>query len=350
MTTRRPIAPLAPLPRDRAPPALVGGLAGPRGHGLPAGRRPGRGSGAGRPRPTASRPSIQYEEAGRPRRRRTVVHAGRPGVASRSTPRAPTAGRCGGVDPQRDSPPGACPASELAPARSRDRRRRSAAPVPKRSAAPIVPADRVPILDPSARSSPAHLAAAVDPGGLRREVFGFLPYWELTDSVDPARLGEAVDDRLLRRRCGRRTATCSETNADGSTTVGWSGWTSSKLTTVINAAHASGARVVLTVQSFAWTSSGVTRQKALLGSPAGRANLARQIAAAVRDRGADGVNLDFEPIVSDVRRRVHRARPDHPDRAEPDRAGLPADVRHDRLDRQLPDRGGDRARAAPTPS
>ena len=58
------------------------------------------------------------------------------------------------------------------------------------------------------------------------------------------------------------------------------------------------ARVVLTVQSFAWSSTGVTRQKALLGSSTARANLARQIAAAVRDRGADGVNLDFEPIVS----------------------------------------------------
>ena len=42
----------------------------------------------------------------------------------------------------------------------------------------------------------------------------------------------------------------------------------------------------------------MTRQKALLGSSAHRPNLARQIAAAVRDRGADGVNLDFEPIVS----------------------------------------------------
>src|SRR6187200_2965645 len=28
----------------------------------------------------------------------------------------------------------------------------------------------------------ADLAAAVDPGGIKREVFGFLPYWELTDS------------------------------------------------------------------------------------------------------------------------------------------------------------------------
>jgi flagellar hook assembly protein FlgD len=70
------------------------------------------------------------------------------------------------------------------------------------------------------------------------------------------------------------------------------------MTDVIQAAHANNTRVVLTIQSFAWNSSGVTRQKALLGSATARANLARQIAAAVRDRGADGVNLDIEPIVS----------------------------------------------------
>ncbi len=143
----------------------------------------------------------------------------------------------------------------------------------------------------------ADLAAAVDPGGLRREVFGFLPYWELTDPstrLDWEKLstiayfgvGAAANGDLERR------------NADGSATVGWSGWTSSKLTGVINSAHANGTRVVLTVQSFAWSSSGVTRQKALLDSATARANLARQVAAAVRDRGADGVNLDFEPIVS----------------------------------------------------
>jgi len=153
-----------------------------------------------------------------------------------------------------------------------------------------------PYVDP-ATAITADLAAAVDPGALRREVFGFLPYWELTDSstrFDWEKLstiayfgvGAAGNGDLQRR------------NADGSTTVGWSGWTSSKLTSVIDAAHANGTRVVLTVQSFAWSSGGVTRQKALLGSATARGNLARQIAAAVRDRGADGVNLDFEPIVS----------------------------------------------------
>ena len=128
-------------------------------------------------------------------------------------------------------------------------------------------------------------------------MFGFLPYWELTDpstrldwptlsTIAYFGIGAAANGDLQRK------------NADGSTTVGWSGWTSSKLTGVINTAHANGTRVVLTVQSFAWSSSGVTRQKALLGSATARGNLARQIAAAVRDRGADGVNLDFEPIVS----------------------------------------------------
>ena len=43
--------------------------------------------------------------------------------------------------------------------------------------------------------------APVSSGGLRREIFGFLPYWELSDSIDPARLGEAVDGRVLRGRC-----------------------------------------------------------------------------------------------------------------------------------------------------
>src|SRR5439155_24547555 len=55
-------------------------------------------------------------------------------------------------------------------------------------------------------------------------------------------------------------------------------------------------RVVLTVQSFGWTSTGLARQRSLLMSATARSNLARQIATAVRDRGADGVNLDFEPL------------------------------------------------------
>ena len=53
---------------------------------------------------------------------------------------------------------------------------------------------------------------------------------------------------------------------------------------------------MLTVQRFAWTSSQVAATKALLGSAEARKTLAGEIAKAVADRGADGVNLDFEPI------------------------------------------------------
>jgi spore germination protein YaaH len=139
--------------------------------------------------------------------------------------------------------------------------------------------------------------AAITPAGLRREIFGFLPYWQVNSStlrLDYARIstiayfgvGADVAGNLVKK------------NADGTASVGWSGWASSKMTSIITTAHANHTRVVLTVQSFGWNASGLARQKALLGSPTNRLNLARQIAAAVRDRGADGVNLDFEPLAS----------------------------------------------------
>ncbi|MBI2777588.1 MAG: SH3 domain-containing protein, partial [Chloroflexi bacterium] len=150
--------------------------------------------------------------------------------------------------------------------------------------------------DATATGTPA-LDATISPSGLRREVFGFLPYWELPDSSTTLRwdvlstiayfsVGTDASGNLLKQ------------DPDGSSSTGWGGWTSSKMTSVITAAHQNGSRVVLTITSFAWTSGQQATQSALLGSPTARANLARQAAAAVRDRGADGINLDFEPIAS----------------------------------------------------
>ena len=138
-------------------------------------------------------------------------------------------------------------------------------------------------------------AARVGANGLRREVFGFLPYWELGASstvldwrtlstVAYFSVGCTGNGKLLKH------------NPDGSATTGWAGWTSTRMSSVINAAHQHQTRVVLTVTCFAWSTGGAATQAALLGSAAARATLARQVAAAVRDRGADGVNLDFEPI------------------------------------------------------
>jgi hypothetical protein len=137
----------------------------------------------------------------------------------------------------------------------------------------------------------------IDATAVRREVFGFLPYWELNSS------STRLDFRKLSTIAyfgvgANADGTLQKRNADGSLTVGWSGWTSSRMTNLITTAHRQRTRVVLTVQSFAWTSGQLSRQKQLLGSATARARLARQIAAAVRDRGADGVNLDFEPLAS----------------------------------------------------
>lgn len=138
----------------------------------------------------------------------------------------------------------------------------------------------------SASSQTAQPAGTLNP--LRREVFGFLPYWELDSTLDYDSISTIAYFGVT-------------VNADGSLYTsgnGWSGWNSSTLTTVINAAHAHGTRVVLTAQSFAWGTSEAATQTALLSSAANRLNAAQVIAAAVRARGVDGVDLDFEPIAS----------------------------------------------------
>ena len=239
------------------------------------------------------RPTIQYEEAMAHADDTTTFVAG-DRVTVPFKPRVSDRWPVGGVTPR------ALPAGRVSGQAMR------AAPTPQRPIKPTKPTDAAPVvavspvdlpyLDPTT-SFVAQPAAAVDPGGLKREVFGFLPYWELSDSstrFDWEKLSTIAYFGVGASGAGN----LQKRNSDGSTTVGWSGWTSSRMTSVINAAHASGARVVLTVQSFAWSSAGVARQKSLLGSAGNRANLARQIAAAVRDRGADGVNLDFEPIVA----------------------------------------------------
>ncbi len=143
----------------------------------------------------------------------------------------------------------------------------------------------------------AEPAAPVSPSGLRREVFGFVPYWELSASTT------TYDWRVLSTVAYFSVgATASgdllKQNSDGSVTTGWGGWTSAKMTSLITGAHQHGTRVVLTISCFAWTTGQQSTQAALLGSATARTNLARQVAAAVAERGADGVNLDFEPIVS----------------------------------------------------
>lgn len=133
--------------------------------------------------------------------------------------------------------------------------------------------------------------------GMRREVYGFLPYWMLADP--DTRLDFSLLTHVAYFSVGADAkGNLKKRDADGSLTTGWAGWTSSAMTSIINAAHAKRGRVTLTLTVFAWTPGQVAAQRALLGSASARLNLARQAADAVRDRGADGINLDFEPLVA----------------------------------------------------
>lgn len=170
--------------------------------------------------------------------------------------------------------------------------------------AAVMTAGLAPLSAGPALATPASLtttatgtATTTAASALRRQVFGFLPYWEVSGSATTLNYG--VLTTIAYFSVGANSAgNLLKRNSDGSVTTGWAGWTSSSLTSVINAAHAQGTRVVLTVSVFAWTSGEATVQKTLLGSSTARLTLAQQIAAAVRDRGADGVNLDFEPLVT----------------------------------------------------
>jgi spore germination protein YaaH len=152
-----------------------------------------------------------------------------------------------------------------------------------------------PIALPAGQGSGAKSTGSTNPvagvpagtiSSLRREVFGFLPYWELGSTLDYDTLSTIAYFGV-------------NVNGDGTLSKsgnGWDGWTSSKLTSVIDNAHGHGSRVVLTIESFAWDSAGIAAQTALLSTPAAVATAVQAIVAEVVSRGVDGVDLDFEPI------------------------------------------------------
>jgi spore germination protein YaaH len=127
------------------------------------------------------------------------------------------------------------------------------------------------------------------PNGLSHEVLGYLPYWAVTSEMVAH-----LDYELLSTIAYFGVpATASGTLSTGN--VGWTVWNSSLMSSVIEAAHARGVRVVLTVTMMAWDGD-YTDMSALLNSSTRRARLATEIATAVANRNADGVNLDFEPM------------------------------------------------------
>ncbi len=133
-----------------------------------------------------------------------------------------------------------------------------------------------------------------------REVFGFLPYWELDGaarSVDLDRLTTLAwfgveagpKGKLIRR------------DSQGRVPPGYRGWQDPRWKSLMAEAQAKGVRVVLTIQRFSWDAGARTRTIKLLRSRKARERLAGEIADELTAAGADGVNLDFEPMPAEVR-------------------------------------------------
>ncbi|HET6379524.1 MAG TPA: cell wall-binding repeat-containing protein [candidate division Zixibacteria bacterium] len=173
--------------------------------------------------------------------------------------------------------------------------------------APPLPADLTG--DPMAESGRAQalesgtsfdtLAVPRLPNGLTREVLGYLPYWELSSADIDALRYDLLSTIAYFGVSARGDGTLARTSG-GVPTAGWQGWTSSAMTTVINRAHQRGARVVLTVTMMAWSGE-YTAMSQLLNSSANRARLINEIAGVLKARGADGVNLDFEPVPTSLK-------------------------------------------------
>ncbi|HXI44917.1 MAG TPA: glycosyl hydrolase family 18 protein, partial [Candidatus Acidoferrales bacterium] len=232
-------------------------------------------------------PSIQYLDS--------VAHAGdridfQPGprVSVPFRPRATDRWSVGGALPR------PLPAGRLSGAEMRDQ-----AGPPAPATDPLANPDTT-NADSAASTTPlasAQTVAAVGDGGLRREVLGFLPYWEVGDSSTVLDYSTLSTVAYFSVGCAS-AGTLLKKNSDGSTTTGWGGWTGSRMSSVITAAHQAGTRVVMTLTCFAWSDAGAKLQASILNTSTYRTALAKAVAAAVRDRGADGVNLDFEPLVS----------------------------------------------------
>ena len=94
----------------------------------------------------------------------------------------------------------------------------------------------------------------------------------------------------------------------------WRTWTGHAVDALIERAHASGTKVVISLARFSWSPSQTAVSTALLRSAKARSRLATAVADEVVRRGVDGVNVDFEPIprgqkanFTDLVRRIRKA-------------------------------------------
>jgi spore germination protein YaaH len=142
---------------------------------------------------------------------------------------------------------------------------------------------------PAAGLAPSPNSTVANGGALRREVLGFAPYWELSQQNN-------WNYSLLSTVAYFGLDLKGDGSFDG-TTPGESGWNSAQLTTIINAAHQAGDRVVVVVKAANQTGcDGACNINQLVTDPTGNSQKAAisNIKAAIAAKSLDGVNVDLE--------------------------------------------------------
>ncbi len=132
------------------------------------------------------------------------------------------------------------------------------------------------------------------------EVFGFLPYWELGGAAQSVDLDRLTTLAWFGVEANPRGKLVRQTSSGG-VPPGYRGWTDPAWKALMAEAQAKGVRVVLTIERFSWDAGARARTIKLLGNPKSRTRLAQEIATELTATGADGVNLDFEPMPAEVR-------------------------------------------------
>jgi Glycosyl hydrolases family 18 len=151
----------------------------------------------------------------------------------------------------------------------------NAAAVPRSggSTVKLLPATAPPAPAPPTLANSAPLRA--------HEVFGFAPYWTLSQSGGFNVSGISTLAYFS-----------IDVNADGSldkSGAGWDGYQSQDLANLVTRAHGAGDRVVLTVNCFDQHSLDL-----VTSSPTAGSTLSTALIAAIEAKNLDGVNLDFE--------------------------------------------------------
>jgi spore germination protein YaaH len=163
---------------------------------------------------------------------------------------------------------------------------------------------------PTAAADPGIQARRPRPTALSHEVYGYLPYWDLH-----AGTARQIDYRLV-STIAIFAVPIGPSGRLVRSSPGYRAYVGRAARAVTNAAHGQGVRVVPTFQLF--DGPGAPRTRAFLHSRVAQARFIREAVTLIRRRGADGANLDLEPMpgslvpayaafVATFRTAVHRA-------------------------------------------